>query len=192
MADVDAALRADLYIGSKAEGDLQPLTAKSELLHTLLENEQMRLLVWLYPLDHGARRVLPSRHSGRTPQEVNSADSTSPLQCTKQSLQVPSHLIKTAWLEHPSVAIQLPARFPSPQLSRDLRALLLEFPEAAISEPDALETLLGSSLPSTVGQQLKVLTWLSAIVLTLMLEVPPLLGSSEPYHSSDLLPACLP
>lgn len=33
---------------------------------------------------------------------------------------------------------------------------------------------------------------LSAIVLTLMLEVPPLLGTSESYHSSDLLSACLP
>lgn len=161
MADVDAALRAVSYIGSKADGDLQSLTAKQELLHTLLENEQMRLLVWLYPLDHGSRHIFPSRHSGRTPQEVSLAGSILPLQWTNQSLQVPSHLIKAAWLEHPSVAIQLPARFPSLQLSRDLRALLLEFPEAAISEPDALEVLLGSSLPSIVGQQLKVLIWLS-------------------------------
>lgn len=74
MADVDAALLAVSYIGSKAEGDFQPLTAKQELLHTLLENEQMRLLVWLYPLDHGARHVVPSRHSGRTPQEVSLGD----------------------------------------------------------------------------------------------------------------------
>lgn len=81
MADVDAALRAISYIGFKAEGDLQPLKAKQELLHTLLENEQIRLLVWLYPLDHGVRHILPSRHLGRTPQEVSLADSTLPLQC---------------------------------------------------------------------------------------------------------------
>lgn len=79
MADVDAALRAVSYIGSKAEGGLRPLAAKQELLHTLLENEQMRLLVWLYPLDHGARHVLPSLRSGRTPQEASSADSALPL-----------------------------------------------------------------------------------------------------------------
>lgn len=74
MADVDAALGAVSYVGFKAEGGLQSLTAKQELLHTLLENEQMRLLVWLYPLDHRARHVLPSLHSVRTPQEAYTAD----------------------------------------------------------------------------------------------------------------------
>ena len=157
LADVDAALRATSQICSKSEGNFQSLTSKQELLHLLVENEQMRLVVWLYPLDHERRHIFPSLHSGRMPQEASlprSARLLSSVDKKPQAISAP--LVKTAWLEHPSVAIQLKARFSSPQLSRDIRALLLDCPELATDEPDALQILLGPSLPSDVGSQLKV------------------------------------
>ena len=69
MADVNIALRVGAQVGSKSEGNMQGLGLKEELLHVLLENEQMRLVVWLFPLDHEKRHVFPS-HSGRTMQDV--------------------------------------------------------------------------------------------------------------------------
>ena len=59
-------------------------------------------------------------------------------------------------MEHPSIAIHLPTRFPSVQLQRNVRALLLDYPEKAINEPDSLHLLLGPSLPLDLGTQLKV------------------------------------
>jgi phosphatidylinositol 4-kinase len=69
-----------------------------------------------------------------------------------------SALLKTAWMESPALAIQLVHRFQSPRIAEDVRWLLLNFPEKAIGEPDALELLLGSSLPADVSFQLKVRT----------------------------------
>ena len=65
-------------------------------------------------------------------------------------------MIRTAWVEHPTIAIQLTARFTSAQLYREIHTLLLNAPEAAINEPDALQILLGSSISSDVGPKLKV------------------------------------
>lgn len=71
MADVEAALRAVASIGSKGVGALQSLTAKHDLLLLLLENEQTRLVVWLYPLDHERRHIFSSSHPGHSPPEVS-------------------------------------------------------------------------------------------------------------------------
>lgn len=73
MADVEAALRAVASLGSKGVGALQSLTAKHDLLLLLLENEQMRLLVWLYPLDHERRHIFSSSYRGYSPPEVSNA-----------------------------------------------------------------------------------------------------------------------
>ena len=70
MADVDLALRAVAQVGLRAEGGLQALDVKVELLHILLDNEQMRLAVWLYPLDHQRRHVFSS-HPNRVTQDVS-------------------------------------------------------------------------------------------------------------------------
>lgn len=67
-----------------------------------------------------------------------------------------STLLRGAWLENPGLAIQLSARFQSAKLYDDVRELLLNFPEKALDEPDALRILLGSSLPFDVTFQLKV------------------------------------
>lgn len=67
-----------------------------------------------------------------------------------------SLVLKTAWLEHTSLAVQLTARFKSAKLANDVRSLLLKFPERAIEEPDALQILIGPSLPIDLPFQLKV------------------------------------
>ena len=64
--------------------------------------------------------------------------------------------MRTAWAESPSLALQLIARFPSARLQKEIRWLLLNFPDKAISEPEAVNVLLGGSLPSDVSFQLKV------------------------------------
>ena len=70
MADVDTALRSLELVGSRNIGSLKSLVGKQDLLLQLLENEQMRLVVWLYPLDHEKRHAFSSGHSGRIPLEV--------------------------------------------------------------------------------------------------------------------------
>lgn len=61
-----------------------------------------------------------------------------------------------AWAENPSLAIQFSSRFQNPKLNNEVRQLLLDNPEKAIEEPDALAILLGSSLPSDFYSRLKV------------------------------------
>lgn len=141
MADVDTALRAVLSVFSRPNGSLQSLASKQELLSLLLENEQMRLVVWLYPLDHGRRHFFSSG-SGSMPSDA-----------------ILCNLLKTAWTEHPGLAIQLTTRFASAKLANDVRTLLLRYPEKAIGEPDALQILIGPSLPSDVSFQLKYLLY---------------------------------
>ena len=67
-----------------------------------------------------------------------------------------SSVLSTAWIEHPGLAIQLTARFASPKLASDVRSLLLRFPERATEESDALQILIGPSLPTDVSVQIKV------------------------------------
>lgn len=70
IADLEAALRSSESIGLNAVGVLKSLAIKQDLLLALLENEQMRLEVWLYPLDHERRHFFSSGRSGRPPFEV--------------------------------------------------------------------------------------------------------------------------
>ena len=72
MADVEAALKAVSSLFAKTLGTLQSLAIKQDLLLLLLEHEQMRLLVWLYPLDHERRHIFSSGHSGKVPSDVGS------------------------------------------------------------------------------------------------------------------------
>jgi phosphatidylinositol 4-kinase len=60
-------------------------------------------------------------------------------------------------LESPALAVHFAQRFNSTSVTSELRWLLLNFPEKVLDEPDALEMLLGSSLPNDVSFQLKVL-----------------------------------
>lgn len=58
LADVSAALQNVAKIGQKPTITSNPLQAKESLLQTLIESEQSRLNVWLYPLgdSHNANR----------------------------------------------------------------------------------------------------------------------------------------
>lgn len=140
LADVSAALKAVSSIGDKATPLSKTIQAKDSLLHALIDSEQQRLAVWLYPLAE-PREVYP----------------TSP---SKGSLDATIlGLIRTAWQESPSLAIQLTSRFPSARLLKEVRWLLLNFPERAISEPEGVQVLLGAALPSDVSFQLKYLLY---------------------------------
>ena len=64
--------------------------------------------------------------------------------------------LKTAWDENPAIAVHLLKRFQSQRLATEVRWQVLNFPHKVLDEPDALEILLGSQLPSDVTFQLKV------------------------------------
>lgn len=69
LADVSAALQTVSKIGQKATTSSNPLQAKESLLQILIESEQSRLNVWLYPLGdpHSASRG----HTSKPPAEVS-------------------------------------------------------------------------------------------------------------------------
>ncbi|KAL8848816.1 MAG: hypothetical protein Q9221_006194 [Calogaya cf. arnoldii] len=141
IADVESALRAVAGIGVKGIGPLLPLSRKQELLLLLLENEQMRLVVWLYPLDHEKRHIFSTSHPGKVPESQLLA------------------ALSTAWMEDSGLAVQLATRFQSLRLTNDVRRLLLMYPEYGLADADALQILLGPSLPGDVHSQLKYLLY---------------------------------
>jgi phosphatidylinositol 4-kinase len=65
-------------------------------------------------------------------------------------------LIRVAWTESPSLAIQLVSRFNMPSVHQEVRWLLLNFPAKAIYDAEALPILFGGELPEDVRFQLKV------------------------------------
>lgn len=134
MTDVINSLSAVANIGMAISVARKTLQPKQELLLMLLQSEISRLSVWLYPLS-----------TERKPHGV--LDATL------------APLMRTAWTENPGLAIQLATRFPSDKLRNDVRWLLLNFPERAVSHPDGLELLLGSSLPGDIWFQLKYLLY---------------------------------
>lgn len=158
IADVSAALRELESIGLDSIGALNSLASKHNLLLSLLDNEQTRLEVWLYPLDHEKKHVFPSSNNNKILLEVSISN-----HCDSyiQRLQVQanlSRLLDSAWLEDPSLAIYIPTRYRSPRLTDEVRLLLMNSPEKAAAVPDALKILLGSSLPSDVNFQTKVVS----------------------------------
>ncbi|KAK6615802.1 phosphatidylinositol 3 [Botrytis cinerea] len=140
LNDVVIAFRSVTMAGSKPTAMLQLMQAKEELLHVLIESEQIRLNVWLDPLRQGRDIQVPA-----------------PAKVPNDAALLP--LVKTAWNENPSLAIQLVSRFPSARLHQDVRLLLLQFPDKAISEPEAVHILLGDTLPSDVAFQMKYLLY---------------------------------
>lgn len=65
--------------------------------------------------------------------------------------------MKTAWAVDPSLTVHLTTRFHSIKLHKDVRYLLLKYPDKTIEEPEALQILLGGSLPNDISFQLKVI-----------------------------------
>jgi len=110
---------------------------KHDLLESLIHSEITRLNVWLTPLTHDGH------HSHHDASVVGFA--------------------RTAWFEGAGLAIQLLTRVSNEQLHRDVRFLLLNFPEKALDEPNAVELLLGDALPRDVSFQLKYLLYWSPV-----------------------------
>lgn len=74
ITDVIAALKAVGFIGAHSVGtfrSLQALQSKEQLLLSLLENEQSRLTVWVYPLSEPPQRPATLVHSSKGSLEVS-------------------------------------------------------------------------------------------------------------------------
>lgn len=142
LNDVANMFRTLSGIGSRTSRSLPPLQPKQDLLLNLISHEIGRVSVWITPLDQQSKGLLSGSHEGAT-QEASIAP-----------------LLKTAWDEDPSIAIQLCTRFVKSQaIHSQVRQLLLQHPEKAIDEPDALYILLGAELPSDIKTQLKYLLY---------------------------------
>ncbi|GAB0136479.1 hypothetical protein EsDP_00004779 [Epichloe bromicola] len=142
IADVLAAMKMVSFIGAHTVGNVKPLQAKEQLLQLLLEHEQSRLAVWISPMSQHGLQL--------------SAQNTS--KASVENALLP--LVKTAWQQDPSIAIELTTRFQFPRLHREVRQLLLSFPDEAIAEPEALPLMFGGHLPDDVNSQLKyLLVW---------------------------------
>lgn len=74
-------------------------------------------------------------------------------------------MLRIAWGESAGLAIQLASRFPSAKLKNEVRWLLLNFPEKALSESAGLEIMFGPALPPDVSFQLKVCPLLLSCLL---------------------------
>ncbi|KAI9818160.1 MAG: phosphatidylinositol-4- kinase [Pycnora praestabilis] len=146
LGDIERALQNVTVIGTKGTRSYMSLQLKQDLLLLMLENEHTRLMVWLFPLDHDRKHHFHSSRLGRNPAEATL-----------------SAVLKAAWNENPAIAVQLPTRFQGPKIANDVRRLLLNFPEKAIGDPNALNLLLGSSLPNDVFFQLKYLLYWSPV-----------------------------
>ncbi|KAK4561138.1 phosphatidylinositol-4- kinase [Recurvomyces mirabilis] len=114
------------------------MASRQDLLLQLIQQEVSRLVVWNTPL---------------------AADGSS--MSRESSLTI---LVATAWQEDPRIAVNLTTRFPhSDRMQQAVRSLLVREPEKAIGEADALNILLGQSLPSDIHSQLKYLLYWAPI-----------------------------
>ncbi|KAL1304624.1 hypothetical protein AAFC00_003589 [Neodothiora populina] len=138
ISDVLVALQQTSNIVGKPAAPLQPLNLKQELLAYLLTNEAARLSVWISTLGDPNPPAWLSTN-------VNEATI--------------SNLLKVAWTENTSLATQLALRSHSPRVQAEIRWQLVNHPERALDEPEALQLLLGTSLPNDVSFQLKYLLY---------------------------------
>ncbi|KAK8186207.1 hypothetical protein BC567DRAFT_246025 [Phyllosticta citribraziliensis] len=142
LIDIHNALQNVAAVGLNNNGSRKSLHAKQELLLLLLASEHYRLMVWLFPLENDRRSHLMPGQSSKPPTDA-----------------VLSGLLKTAWAEHPHLAVQLAARYNSQRLANEVRWLVLNFPEKVLDEPAALEIMLGRALPDDISFQLKYLMY---------------------------------
>ena len=154
-------LQAVRNIGPENTKEADIRRRRQELLQHLLANEQARLVVWLFPLDHSKRHFFASGHHNSAP-----ADATI------------MGLLETAWNEDPSLAISISGRFQSEVLKNGVRRLILRQPEHATHDPRAIQIMLGTSLPSDVGAQLHHLVkWAPVDPITAVTYLLPAYGN---------------
>ncbi|KAI1326204.1 phosphatidylinositol 3 [Xylariaceae sp. FL0255] len=140
ISDVKTGLKAVSQIPNSLKIVLS-IVRKEALLEILLDSEQARLNVWIHPLNeaHQLRPEIMTNHG-----KANLEAALKPL-------------IRVAWNESPSLAIELASRFTMPSVHQEVRWLLLNFPAKALGDPEALPILFGGELPQDVRFQLKYL-----------------------------------
>ncbi|KAI0203958.1 phosphatidylinositol 3 [Astrocystis sublimbata] len=142
--DIKNGLKTISHITStRSIGNAVSSTQKESLFEILLESEQARLSVWIYPLNEG--------------QILRPEMMTSHGKATLEAALKP--LIRVAWTESPSLAIELVSRFNIPSVYQEVRWLLLNFPTKALNDADALSILFGGELPQDVRFPLKYLLY---------------------------------
>lgn len=101
--------------------------------------------------------------------------------------------VKIAWAENPVLAVHLISRFDNNRLRDLVRWQVLNFPQRVIHDADALEVLLGTSLPNDVSFQLKVssLRRPTLFLAHAGIVVSALLGASQPNLRGQLLLASI-
>ncbi|KAI1176871.1 phosphatidylinositol 3 [Nemania sp. FL0916] len=142
--DIKNGLKAVSHvINTQPVNGLASIAQKESLFEILLESEQARLTVWIHPLNEGhlVRPEIMTTH-GKTTLEA-----------------VLKPLIRVAWIESPSLAIELVSRFNMPSVYQEVRWLLLNFPVKALCDAEALSILFGGELPQDVRFQLKYLLY---------------------------------
>ncbi|KAK8095944.1 Phosphatidylinositol 3 [Apiospora kogelbergensis] len=143
ISDVMAAMKGVGYIAAHSVGSYKGLASKEQLFHLLLESEQARLNVWVHPVS-----------DVRVPKtDLMTSYGQKAAELTLQPL------VRTAWAESPSLAIELVNRYSFASVRNEVRWLLLNFTEKAIHEPEALPILLGGDLPNDIRSQLKYLLY---------------------------------
>lgn len=142
MADVHRALQSIQPFCNQDNDFMHSLTRKRQLLLLLLEDEQARLDVWLYPLEHERKHPFSSAGAEKGPSD-----------------ELLSAVVQAAWSEDPKIAVQMTRRFASSVLSDEVRAMILRNPEKVVDEPDALDLLIGTSLPPNIDEQLEHLNY---------------------------------
>ncbi len=68
LAGLESELQKVAHIGLQPTGSLRSLRPKQDLLQLLLDDEQSRLIVWLFPLEHSKRHYFGTKRAG--PSEV--------------------------------------------------------------------------------------------------------------------------
>lgn len=185
MYDIQTALEKIRSVGTPSFGSMKSLHAKQELLLLLLANEQSRLVVWLFPMDLERKQHFLTYHH-KTPSDVSTSCIKLVFLC-QQSKNILSGALKTAWVENPALAVHFAQRFNSTTLTSELRWLLMTFPDRVLDQPDALEILLGPSLPNDVSFQLKVRKLKCAASGVLTPLVFAVLGCGQPHDGCHLL-----
>ncbi|KAI8624667.1 phosphatidylinositol 3 [Xylariaceae sp. FL1651] len=143
ISDVKIGLKAVSHIATKPMGSLKSVAQKESLFEILLESEQARLNVWIHPLNEG----------NQPRPDIMTGHGKANLEATLKPL------IRVAWTESPSLAIELVSRFSMPSVHQEVRWLLLNFPAKAICDAEALSILFGGELPHDVQFQLKYLLY---------------------------------
>ncbi|KAI0450623.1 phosphatidylinositol 3 [Xylaria acuta] len=142
--DIKNRLKAISHItATRPVTNLVSSTQKESLFEILLESEQARLNVWIHPLNEG--------HTLRP--EIMTSQGKATLEAVLKPL------IRVAWTESPSLAIELVSRFNIPSVYQEVRWLLLNFPTKALCDAEALSILFGGELPQDVRFQLKYLLY---------------------------------